>query len=75
MINKDGKAVAADSATFQAAAGNADWAKSDHHYVILTDQPGAETWPIAGATFILTYGQPQDPAASAEALKSSTGPT
>jgi phosphate transport system substrate-binding protein len=69
MINKDGKAVAPSAAAFQAAAGNADWAKSDHYYVILTDQPGAETWPIAGATFILMYEQSQDPAASAEALK------
>jgi phosphate transport system substrate-binding protein len=69
MINKDGKAVAPSAAAFQAAAGNADWAKSDHYYVILTDQPGAETWPIAGATFILMYEQSQDPAASNEALK------
>ena len=38
-------------------------------YVVLTDQPGATTWPIAGATFILIYQQPQDPAAAAEALK------
>ena len=30
---------------------------------------GAATWPIAGATFILLYKQPQDPAATAEALK------
>ena len=37
--------------------------------VILTDQPGAESWPIAGATFILMHKQPQDPAAAAEALK------
>ncbi len=69
MINKDGKAVAPNSAAFQAAAANADWAHSDQYYVILTDQPGAETWPIAGATFILMYKQPVDPAASAEALK------
>ncbi len=69
MINKDGKAVAPDSASFQAAAANADWAHSDQYYVLLTDQPGAETWPIAGATFILMYKQPVDPAASAEALK------
>ena len=55
MINADGKAVAPNAASFQAAAANADWAKSDHYYVILTDQPGAETWPIAGATFILMY--------------------
>ena len=58
MINQDGKAVAPNAAAFQAAAANADWAQSDHYYVILTDQPGAETWPIAGATFILMYKQP-----------------
>jgi phosphate transport system substrate-binding protein len=69
MINKDGKTVAPSAAAFQAAAANADWEKADSFYVILTDQPGATTWPIAGATFILIYQQPQDPIAAAEALK------
>jgi phosphate transport system substrate-binding protein len=69
MINLDGKAVAPNAAAFQAAAANADWAKSDSYYVILTNQPGAATWPIAGATFILMYKQPVDAAASADALK------
>ena len=55
--------------SFQAAAANADWEKADGFYVILTDEPGAESWPIAGATFILIHKQPQDPAAAAEALK------
>src|SRR4051794_17084461 len=68
MINKDGKPVAPSAAAFQAAAANADWEKADHYYVILTDQPGADSWPIAGATFILTHKQPQDPAAATEAL-------
>src|SRR5436853_3876971 len=53
MINKDGKSVAPNAKAFQAAAAGADWEKSPGFYVILTDQPGAETWPIAGATFIL----------------------
>jgi phosphate transport system substrate-binding protein len=69
LINRDGKKVAPSSASFQAAAGNADWAHSDQYYVILTDEPGADTWPIAGATFILMYKQPQDVNAAAEALK------
>jgi phosphate transport system substrate-binding protein len=69
MVNKDGKTIAPSAAAFQAAAANADWAHSDSYYVILTNQPGAESWPIAGATFILMYKQPQDPASSAEALK------
>jgi len=69
MVNKDGKAVAPTSETFQAAAANADWAKSPGFYQILTDEPGAKSWPITAATFILLPKQPQDPAAAAEALK------
>jgi phosphate transport system substrate-binding protein len=69
MINRDGKTVAPDAAAFQAAAAYADWEKADGFYVILTNQAGAASWPIAGATFILIYKQPQDPAAAAEALK------
>jgi phosphate transport system substrate-binding protein len=69
MVNKDGKTVSADAEAFQAAAANADWAKSPNFYVVLTDQPGAASWPIAGATFILIHKQPKDPVAAAEALK------
>jgi len=69
MINSDGKAVAPNAAAFQAAAANADWAKAEDYYVILTNQPGAATWPIAGATFILMYKQPTDATSSGEALK------
>ena len=69
VINRAGKAVTPSIASFQAAAGSADWAKAPGFYLVLTDQPGAEAWPIAGATFILMYKQPVDAAASAEALK------
>ncbi len=69
VVNKDGKAVAPEAAAFQAAAANADWARSDMYRVILTDQPGVASWPIAGATFILMYKAPQDAAAAGEALK------
>ncbi len=33
VVNKDGKRVAPDADSFQAAAANADWAKSDDYYV------------------------------------------
>jgi phosphate transport system substrate-binding protein len=69
LVNKDGKTVAPTSATFQAAAANADWAHAPGFYQILTEQPGAQSWPITAATFILLPKQPQDPAAAAEALK------
>jgi len=69
MINRDGKSIPPSAASFQAAAASADWEKAEGFYVILTDQPGASTWPIAGATFILVPKQPPDTEAVAEALK------
>jgi len=69
LVNADGKAVEPAVPNFQAAAAGADWEHSDGFYVILTNEPGAKSWPIAGATFILVYKQPQDPKATAEALK------
>ena len=69
MINKDGKTVSPVSETFQAAAANADWNSLPGYGVILSDQPGAQSWPMTAATFILIHKQPQDAAAAAEALK------
>jgi phosphate transport system substrate-binding protein len=69
LTNKAGKAVAPSAQSFQAAAANADWAHSDAYYVILTDQTGAASWPITGASFILVYKQPADATAVNSALK------
>ena len=69
MINKDGKAVEANGQTVQAAAANADWAKADGFYLIITDQPGASAWPISASTFILMPKEVKDATAAGEALK------
>jgi phosphate transport system substrate-binding protein len=69
LINKAGKIVQPTVASFQAAAGNADWAHAPGYYVILTDQPGEASWPITAATFILMHKEPIDKTASAEAIK------
>jgi len=69
MVNRAGKAVEPTSESFQAAASHADWANAEGFYVILTDQPGDDSWPITGASFILMYEQPADPQAAQEALK------
>jgi phosphate transport system substrate-binding protein len=69
MINKDGKSVAPTSASFQAAAANADWNSVPGYGVILANQAGAESWPMTAATFILIHKQPDDPAAVSAALK------
>jgi phosphate transport system substrate-binding protein len=69
LTNKTGAAVAPSAESFQAAAANADWVHADSYYLILTDQAGAKSWPITGASFILVYKQPDDPASVKEALK------
>ena len=69
LTNKSGATVAPSAETFQAAAATADWAGADSYFLILTDQPGQKSWPITGASFILLYKQPSDPAAVNEALK------
>ncbi len=69
MVNKDGKTVAPTSEAFQAAASNADWNSVPGYGVILANQPGAGSWPMTAATFILIPKQPGDPGAAAEALK------
>jgi phosphate transport system substrate-binding protein len=69
MVNKDGKAVAPTAEAIMAAAAGADWNNAPGFYMILTDEPGAGAWPIAGATFILFPKQPKDAAAAREALK------
>jgi len=55
LENRSGNFVAPTSKNFQAAAAGADWAHADGFYMVLTDQPGANSWPITGATFILVY--------------------
>ncbi len=69
MLNKAGKVVAPSSEAFQAAAANADWTSQPGYGVILANQPGDSSWPMTAATWILVYKNPEDPAATAEALK------
>jgi phosphate transport system substrate-binding protein len=69
LINKDGKSVAPTAESFMAAAANADWDNTPGFGVVLTNEPGADSWPLAGATFILMHKQPQDPTVAREALK------
>lgn len=69
LTNKAGSAAAPSAESFQAAAANADWVHADGYYLILTDQAGAKSWPITGASFILVYKQPDDAASVGAALK------
>jgi phosphate transport system substrate-binding protein len=68
LRNQSGAFVSPNSKAFQAAAANADWSKAPGFYLLLTDQPGADSWPITGATFILMHKQQTDPGKAKEVL-------
>ncbi|MFN5049635.1 phosphate ABC transporter substrate-binding protein PstS [Roseateles sp.] len=67
MRNKDGVYVNPDDSSFKAAAAGAEWAKS--FFQVLTEQPGKDSWPITGATFILMHKTQDKPASAAASLK------
>jgi phosphate transport system substrate-binding protein len=69
LVNRDGSIVVPDLGSFAAAAASANWEEMPGFGVILTNEAGAATWPIAGATFILMHKQPSNSAAAAAALK------
>ncbi len=55
MRNRDGNFVQPDDLTFQAATAGADWAKVPGMALVLTEQPGKDSWPMSGASFILMH--------------------
>ncbi|MDE2514734.1 MAG: phosphate ABC transporter substrate-binding protein PstS [Rhodospirillales bacterium] len=61
LRNKAGMFVAPTMAAFAAAAASADWARARHFAVDLNDQPGAASWPIESASFVLLPRDPKDP--------------
>ncbi len=69
MINAAGKTVAPSLDTFTAAASNADFANAKNFNLIITNQPGDNSWPIAASTWVLIHTAPDDAAAAGEALK------
>ncbi|HVH82208.1 MAG TPA: phosphate ABC transporter substrate-binding protein PstS [Stellaceae bacterium] len=68
LKNHDGNFVSPESKAFQAAAANADWSKAPGFYLLLTDQPGKDSWPITGATFILMHHKQDKPDTAREVL-------
>ena len=69
LQNREGNFVKPDDKSFQAAAAGADWRKAPGFYEILTDEPGKNSWPITGATFILMHKSQANAANAREVLK------
>ena len=67
LKNAAGNFVSPEDTAFKAAAAGADWTKT--FYQILTEQPGKDSWPITGATFILMQKNQEKPAQAAASLK------
>src|SRR5437588_12161951 len=67
--NREGHFVSPSAKAFQAAAAGADWNAAPGMYVILTDAPGKDAWPIAGATFILMHKTQDKPQSARQVLK------
>ena len=69
MQNSAGKFIAPNARSFQAAAATADWAHARDFYLVMTNAPGANAYPITATTWVLMYKNPKNPASSREALK------
>jgi phosphate transport system substrate-binding protein len=67
LVNADGKTVSPTQEAFSAAAKDIDWSKSFAQD--LTQQKGAEAWPITSTTFILIHKTQANPQQGAEVLK------
>ena len=67
MRNQAGNFVEPSDTSFKAAAASAEWSKSFNQ--VLTDQPGKDSWPITGATFIMMHAKQDKPQQAAATLK------
>ena len=67
LKNAAGNYVLPSDETFSAAAASADWAEARDFYLVMTNAPGENSWPITATNFILMYKQPKDAASARQA--------
>lgn len=66
--NSAGQFVTPNAESFQAAAAAAPWDKASDFYVIMTDAPGQNAYPITATVFVLMPKQPKNPDTATRAL-------
>jgi len=69
MKNAEENFVEPSAASFAAASAGTDWSKFPGMNTFITNAPGANSWPITGATFVVVYKKPENKANAAEVLK------
>lgn len=67
--NRDGKYVAPTAEAFASALNNSSWKTQATFEEMLTDKPGAHTWPITMGTFVIVPQVSSDPEKTIAALK------
>ena len=67
LKNAAGNYVLPSDETFSAAAASADWAEARDFYLVMTNAPGENSWPITATNFILMYKQPKNAASARQA--------
>ena len=69
MKNHEGEFVKPSIESFKSAAAGAKWATAPGFYEILTDEPGKNSWPITGSTFVLMHTTQEKPESAEAVLK------
>jgi phosphate transport system substrate-binding protein len=67
--NKAGKFVKPGAASFQAAAASAEWGNAQDFYLVMTDSPGDDAYPVAATAFILMHKDSRNPTRNRAALE------
>ena len=67
LKNAAGNFVLPSDETFTAAAASADWTSAKDFYLVMTNAPGENSWPITATNFILMYRQPKSAAGATQA--------
>ena len=67
LKNSAGNFVVPSDASFSAAAANAEWGKVKDFHLVMTNAPGANSWPITATNFILMRKAPKNPTGAREA--------
>lgn len=68
LKNRDGKFVLPGAAGFSAALANSAWRSGAKYEELLTDRPGAGSWPISAGTFIVVPRKTGNPDATIATL-------
>ena len=69
LQNSAGNFVEPSAESFAAAARTADWASASDFDLVITNAPGAGSWPITATNFMLMPKQPGDPARNEAVLE------